>query len=324
MKSFTLVEALIMIFVFALAIGATSGFILMAYRTHGYEWEQSLAVEEARRGIEIMAKEIRKSRQGENGSYPIEYAGDREFVFYSDVDGDGKTEKVRYFLGQVSSGTQTQKCVTFSAGGSCSVNFSNFLTGSLKSAQVGVSAEGDLGSGSEYVEIFADGTKLGNVCQTGCTDCAGTWQGTANFDVTTQAQDDNINFLADATFSVNANCSWEEPNHKMKANFEFSFTQEILGTELKKGVIEPVFSTSGQVTYPQESENVSIITSYIRNPPPIFEYFDQSGNKIEQYPARLTDTKLMKVFLVINIDPNRPPTEYQLGTFVQLRNLKQE
>jgi type II secretory pathway pseudopilin PulG len=322
MKSFTLIETLVVIAIFAISLGAIFGSILMLYRSHGYSWEQSQAIEEARRGIEIMTKEIREAREGEDGSYPIVLAGDKEFIFFSDIDNDGKTERVRYFLGTTNSGSQTKKCVTFSTGGSCSVDFSNFLQGNLKSAQVKVSVEGDLGNANEYVEIFADGQKLGNLCQSGCTDCAGTWQGTTTFDVTSLASDNSITFLANATSQVNQNCSWEEPNHKMKAQFEFSWTEEIIGggSELKKGVIEPI---GDPPQYPLDQEKLTVITSYVRNTPPIFEYYDKDGNKIEPLPARLSETKMMKVFLVINVNPNKPPENFQLESYVQLRNLKE-
>jgi len=320
-QGFTLIETIITIFIFTLLISAVFGLILMLYRTQNFAWQQSIAIDEARRGVETMIKEIKEAKQGENGSYPIELAEDKEFIFYSDIDNDGKVERVRYFLGTISSETRTQKCVTYLANGSCSVNFSDFLTGILKSAQLKVSTEGDLGSSNEYVEVFADGTKLGDLCQTGCADCAGVWQGTAIFDVLSWAQDNNITFLTDASSAVDSNCNWEEPNHKMKANFEFSFTQENQGTEFKKGVIEPVGTPA---TYPMDQEKVSVITSYVRNTPPIFEYFDQNGNKIIDYPARLIETKMMKVYLVVNVDPNQPPQNFELESFVQLRNLKNE
>jgi len=321
MKSFTLIETIVTVAIFTLVMGAVSGSILMLYRTHGYEWEQSLAVEQARRGIETMVKEIREARSGDDGSYPIEKSGDKEFVFYSDIDKDGKTERVRYFLGEIISGTFSQNCVVYAPGGSCNVNFSDFFQGTLKSAQVKVSVEGDLGSSNEYVEIFADGIKLDTLCQTSCTDCAGTWQGTDIFDVFSQAEDDNITFLADASSRVDSNCSWEEPNHKMKASFELIISQEVQGTEFKKGIIKPVGTPP---VYPLEQEEITILTSYVRNVPPIFEYLDQNGNKIEDYPTRLKDTKVMKVHLVVNVDPNRAPTELELESYVQLRNLKEE
>jgi len=318
---FTLIEALVAIVIFTLAMVAISGLIVLAYRTYGYSWEQSVAIEEARRGVETMVKEIREAKNGQDGSYPIELAEDKEFIFYSDIDGDGKTERVRYFLGDLKNIDQIQTCVSFEKGGTCTVSFANFFSGTLKSAQVKISVEGDLGASNEYLEIFADGQKLGNFCQSGCVDCAASWQGTATFDVTSQAQDNFITFLADATNQVDPSCNWEEPNHSFKAKFEFSFTEEVQGTELKKGVIKP---TGFPVQYPQDQEEISILSSYVRNSPPIFEYFDKNGNKIESLPARLIDTKLMKIFLVINVDPDRPPQNFELESFAQLRNLKGE
>ncbi len=323
MKGFTLIETIVTIFIFALVMGAVTSFIVMAYRTYGYTWEQSIAIDEARRGIETMVKEIREARSGDDGSFPIEKAGDKEFIFYSDIDKDGETERVRYFLGTVGSESLTQECATFIDGGSCSVIFSNFLEGILESAEVKVSVEGDFGWAQEYAEIYADGAYLGRVCQTGCSDCAGTWQGTTIFDVTDQASDNSIQFTADATWRVDAFCDWEELNHAMKAKFEFSWTEDLgsLAHEFKKGVIDP---TDPKIEYPLDQEKVTILSSYVRNIPPIFEYFDQDGNKIEDYPARLVDTKLMKVFLLVDVNPDRPPPAFELGSWVQVRNLKTE
>lgn len=322
-KSFTLIETIIAIFIFVLALGSVVGFIVSAYRTHGYAWEQSIAIDEARRGIEIMVKEIREARTGDDGSFPIEKADDKEFIFYSDIDGDGETERVRYFLGLVNSETHIKDCVTFIDGGSCSVEFSDFLSGTLEQAKVKVSVEGDFGRYNEYAEIYADGNYLGTICQTECSDCAGTWEGTKTFDVTNQAQDGIIQFVADATFQVNDICDWENPGHAMKARFEFSFTETLSGAEheFKKGVIEP---TGSPVEYPQDQEKVSILSSYVRNTPPIFRYFDKDGNEITDLPARLIDTKLMEVYLVINVDPNKPPQDFELKSSIQLRNLKEE
>ena len=321
MQGFTLIETLVAIVVFTLIMGALFGSILMLYRTHGYTWQQSIAIEEAKRGIETMVKEIRAARTGEDGSYPIEKAEDKEFIFYSDIDGDGKAERVRYFLGTVNSGTKIQECQTLIRGGSCSVNFSNFLKGRLISAKVKVSVDGDFGANSEYVEIFTDGAKLGNICLSGCSDCPGSWQGTTVFDVKNQAEDNFISFLADATSRVDPFCP-----HSMKAKFEFSWSEDLpsLSHQFKKGVIKPVIDANGKISYPSDKEEIIVLSSYVRNNPPIFEYFDQNGNKIEEYPARLIDTKLMKVYLVVNVDPHRPPQDFELESYVQIRNLKQE
>jgi hypothetical protein len=57
------------------------------------------------------------------------------------------------------------------------------------------------------------------------------------------------------------------------------------------------------------------------NQPPIFRYFDGNNQELPA-PSRLKDTKLMKVYLVINVDPNKPPVDFVLESNVQIRNLK--
>lgn len=321
LTGFTLIETLVTIFVFTLITGAVFGFILSFYRNYGYIFAQSAAITEAKRGIETMVKEIREARSGDDGSFPIELAGDKEFIFYSDVDKDGETERVRYFLGSAGSGSQAQECVTFSKGGSCGVSFSNFLTGTLESAEVKISVEGDFGWNREYAEAFVEGRSLGRICQSGCSDCAGTWQGRATFDVSAEAADDFVEFIIDATNDVDPFCDWQEENHSMKAKFELSFTESLSeeGGDFKKGIVNPI---GPPIEYPLDQEQVIVLSSYVRNLPPIFEYFDGNGDKIIDYPARLKDTKLMKVFLVVDMDSNRDPDPFELESQVQLRNLK--
>lgn len=319
-KSFTLIEILVAIGIFLIILVAVTGSIVTIYRANAYTWQQAVAIDDARRGILLMVKEVREAIGADDGSYLIEEAGDKQLIFYSDIDNDNKVERVRYFLGTVNSGSETRECFTTTQGGSCSVNFSNFLQGNLKSAQIRVSVEGDLDQNDEYVDISADGNDLGSLCINGCTHCVGSWQGAMVYDMTPYASDNTIQFTADASSRVHPQCNWQNPNHAMKARFELSWTEEIigLGNELKKGVIKP---TSPPVTYPQGQEALSIITPYLRNDPPIFEYFDGSGNKIIDIPARLIDTKVIKVFLVVDLDPNKLPNPFEIESYVYPRNL---
>ena len=321
-KGFTIIETLVTIFVFALIWAVIMGGIVVVYRTQGYSMQQSQAINEARRGVDTMAREIRQIKIGSNGSYPIEMAAGKEFIFYSDIDADGQVERVRYYLATMNSGSLTQTCSTNSQGGSCSVTFSNFLTGTLKTAQLQVSAEGDFGSAQKYATVTADGTTLGNICRTGspCSRCAGTWQGMQTYDVATLAQDNSLQVTITATNSVSNTCSWGG-NHKLKAQFAFSFTEEIPNqdNQLKKGVIHPVGSP---VTYPANQEQITTISSYVRNAPPIFTYYDENNALITTDPATTKNTRMMKLLMVVNVDPNRPPNDYQLEQYIQLRNLK--
>jgi hypothetical protein len=196
-KSFSLIEAIVTIFIFILSLGLLSAFIINIYRAYGFNFEQIQAINEARKGIETMVKEIREARYGDDGSYPIEEAGDFQFIFYSDIDKDLVTERVRYFLD---------------------------------------------------------------------------------------------------------------------------------GTDLKKGVINP---SGDPPQYNPADEIIAILSSNVRNgvPGPIFTYYNGDWpNDIVNNPlptlTRLTETKLMHVYLIINVNPNRPPDDFELESDVQIRNLK--
>jgi len=89
-------------------------------------------------------------------------------------------------------------------------------------------------------------------------------------------------------------------------------------TDFKKGVINP----SGEPARYSGEETIFILSKYVRNAPPIFRYFDGDLQELPA-PARLKDTKLMQLYLVINIDPDRPPQDFILENDIQLRNLKE-
>jgi hypothetical protein len=54
-----------------------------------------------------MIREIRKARSGDDGSWPLVQTTDNTFIFYADVNGDNRTERIRYFL----SGTEIRRGV---------------------------------------------------------------------------------------------------------------------------------------------------------------------------------------------------------------------
>lgn len=97
-SAFTLVEMQVAILIFSIIIVAFSSFVVYVYKSQYYSFGQLEAVNSARRALEKTSEEIRNARQAETGAYTIDAANDQSFVFYSDVDGDGQTEKIRYFL----------------------------------------------------------------------------------------------------------------------------------------------------------------------------------------------------------------------------------
>lgn len=195
-KGFSLIEIIVLIAIFAIIMAALSMFIFRTYRAYSYNLQQVVAINEARRGIETMIKEIREAKYGEDGSYPISEAGDFNFIFYGNIDQDSAAERIRYFLE---------------------------------------------------------------------------------------------------------------------------------GTEFKKGVVEP---TGDPPQYELSGETVSALSFYVQNgATPVFAYYngDWPGDTVNNpLPTltRLTDTKLMHVYLKINVDPARPPDDFILESDTQIRNLK--
>ena len=97
------------------------------------------------------------------------------------------------------------------------------------------------------------------------------------------------------------------------------------GTNFKKGITKP---TGDPLSYPANDDKVTVLSQYVRNGAlPIFIYYngdyptDTENNPLAT-PADVTTVRLIHLHLIINIAPNRAPTNYELESNVQLRNLK--
>lgn len=109
---FTLMETLVSVAIFSLALALLYNFFTQSVGSQRYTNEQALAVSSLRQGMETMVKELREASNGAEGSYILTEAGDQEIIFFSDIDTDAAAEKVRYFL----VGTDLKKGVTEPAG----------------------------------------------------------------------------------------------------------------------------------------------------------------------------------------------------------------
>lgn len=97
-KGFTLIEIVV-------AMGIVSGIILivtmfsMDIFDFGIFLGDNLSAQrELQLTLRVMTSEIRAMASSANGSYAIESATADSLTFYSDIDGDGSTERIRYFL----------------------------------------------------------------------------------------------------------------------------------------------------------------------------------------------------------------------------------
>jgi len=118
---FTLIETLTFITVFTLVMIAIISSVLYFYRSNTYTVEQSFAVNNARKGIEFMVRDIREATYSDSGAYPLIDGSEYLIYFYSDIDRDANVERIRYFL----DGTTLKKGVTESAGNPLSYDDGN-------------------------------------------------------------------------------------------------------------------------------------------------------------------------------------------------------
>lgn len=111
-EGFTLIEVIVTMSVIMLIAGAVVGLNYVVGQTQVLSFNSLLTVESANRVISTLGKELRTSRYSENGAYPIQFADSQEIVFYSDIDYDGDSDRVRYYLDE----TTLKKDVTEPAG----------------------------------------------------------------------------------------------------------------------------------------------------------------------------------------------------------------
>ena len=99
-RAFTLIETIVVIAVTAL-ISVTLGTLLAYfYKTNTYALEQSVAVAQARRGVEDAMRYIREASYGGDGSYPVANAATSSITFYASTDTNTSINQITYTLQQ--------------------------------------------------------------------------------------------------------------------------------------------------------------------------------------------------------------------------------
>jgi prepilin-type N-terminal cleavage/methylation domain-containing protein len=119
-RGFTLVELLTVISITTVVMLALTSIIRSFYINNAYLLERTESLSSAQRGVSDSIKAIREASYGDDGSYPIAVAGTSTITIYSNVDGDGSIEKVKYFL----SGTNFYRVVYNATGSPPSYNVS--------------------------------------------------------------------------------------------------------------------------------------------------------------------------------------------------------
>jgi len=95
------------------------------------------------------------------------------------------------------------------------------------------------------------------------------------------------------------------------------------GTILKKGI---TIASGSPLQYLTSNETVTEIVHNVRNgATPIFSYFDSNYNGSSAaltQPVSIFAIRLVKITLILDADPNRPPAPVTASTQVSIRNLK--
>lgn len=97
-RAFTLVETLFGVAIFTMIIGVFTLFSRNVWVYNSFVSARLSDANTSRQTLKTMMAEIRTASVAETGAYTINQAGASSFTFYSDIDGDGLKEKVRYFL----------------------------------------------------------------------------------------------------------------------------------------------------------------------------------------------------------------------------------
>lgn len=97
-SGFTFVETLVTISIFTIIMLAMTAFFTIFYKKQAVNIVKIEGTNVAGRALEKMSNEIRKMNRAEDGTFAIELADEQNFIYYSDVDNDGLTERIEYFL----------------------------------------------------------------------------------------------------------------------------------------------------------------------------------------------------------------------------------
>jgi len=97
-RGFTLVEILISIGISSLILIALVAFQSSIFTSNRILQFGLLNQQEAKKIIRPFANEVRGATKSALGGYPIDAAGDSIFSFYTDIDDDGLTEKIKYYV----------------------------------------------------------------------------------------------------------------------------------------------------------------------------------------------------------------------------------
>lgn len=96
-QGFSLMEMLITIAIFILAIFGITIMVQMSYHYYNFIFNQAEIVNNTQKTLKEMSQEIREMRQADNGGFNVERAAANEIIIFSNIDETSDVERVRYY-----------------------------------------------------------------------------------------------------------------------------------------------------------------------------------------------------------------------------------
>ncbi len=97
-RGVTIIELIVVLFILSLIAGAVYAFQKNVFSTSRLLQTSLRSESDVRNVFKNFTAEVRRASPGWNGAYTIETAGTSTFVFYTTMDGDTYTERMRYQL----------------------------------------------------------------------------------------------------------------------------------------------------------------------------------------------------------------------------------
>ncbi len=97
-RGFTLIELLVSLAIFTVLSLGVIGLVAFIFTGSNQQANLITDTDQGRRIAFSITTELRNAVASQNGSYPINTAGDQQLIFFSNVDNDSQIERVRYYL----------------------------------------------------------------------------------------------------------------------------------------------------------------------------------------------------------------------------------
>lgn len=97
-RGMTLVEMMVVVSLLTMLSYALLSVIATFYRYNAYTVAQAYQVDHARRGVELLVRDLREMTYADDGAFPLVESATTSVTFFSDIDRDDSVELVTYEL----------------------------------------------------------------------------------------------------------------------------------------------------------------------------------------------------------------------------------